>query len=175
MNYQLSYNGTVKGPDTLFGDYTARSVQNNLSSIVTSPVAGLPSDLSSLSMIGIKTQRDGTLSFDTSVFKEKLAEDPIGVARLFADDDSAGTTGITSKFESTIDGFIDSPNGSLVTKKKSLQTTMDRLDDTIDRMEKQLDSYESMLYKQFEAMTRATSSLQSQSTYLAGILPSNNG
>ncbi|MBN2724257.1 MAG: flagellar filament capping protein FliD [Deltaproteobacteria bacterium] len=174
LNYQLSYSGTVKGPDTLFGDSTSRGIQSRLSSLITSQIGGLPNEMSALSMIGVKTQNDGTLSFDTAEFKEQLEKDPEAVSRLFANDSVLGTEGIGSLFSSTIDGYIDTVNGSLVAKKDGISATVKRMDETIEAMERRLEDYESMLYKQFEAMNSAVSDLEYQASYLSNITTSSS-
>lgn len=173
LTYQLSFTGTVKGPDTLFGDATARGIQSRLSGLVTSQVGGLPSDLSALSMIGIKTERDGTLSFDKTKFEEKIEADPQGVARLFASDDVLGTTGIAKTFYDTVEGYVNSTDGVLTAKKKGITTSVKRMDETIEAMERRIEQYESMLYKQFEAMNRVVSDLQYQGSYLTGLQTNN--
>ncbi len=168
LNNQLSYQGYVKGEDTLFGDFTATSIQRQLAGLITSQISGLPPEMSALSMVGVKTNKDGTLTLDTAKLREKLAEDPEGVANIFIESQS-GTQGVAYKMEDLIAGFVDGPNGTLVTKKDSINNTIDNIDDTIDRMERQVDDYESLLRKQFEAMERAISELQGQSFYLASL------
>ncbi len=82
------YDEETKTAGLLQGDSLARRIQTNLRSMLSTVVSGLPSDLNQLSHVGVTTGAWGTDDYgkvlvDTAKLKEKLLEDPDGVARLF--------------------------------------------------------------------------------------------
>lgn len=78
-NYDLA---TQTG-GALVGDSAARSIGNQIKQVMTSALAGA-GDLNSLTQIGVSFQRDGTLALDSSKLKAALADNPGGIAHLFA-------------------------------------------------------------------------------------------
>jgi flagellar hook-associated protein 2 len=67
----------------LIGDFTVRSIANQLRNVLSRPVNGLAGDIQSLSNIGISTSVDGTISINESKLDEVLANDPTLVQSLF--------------------------------------------------------------------------------------------
>jgi flagellar hook-associated protein 2 len=67
----------------LIGDFTVRSIANQLRNVLSRPVDGLAGDIQSLSNIGISTSVDGTISINDSKLDEVLANDPTLVQSLF--------------------------------------------------------------------------------------------
>jgi flagellar hook-associated protein 2 len=82
------YDAVNKKASILTGDSTVRLVQTQLRSLVGGMVSGSGS-LTTLSQIGITTQSDGTLAFDSAKFNTAFAADPDGVSQLFAATGSA--------------------------------------------------------------------------------------
>ena len=68
----------------LVGDATLRNFVNSVRSQITSEVPGVPGDIRALVDIGITTQRDGSLSIDSSKLNAALSEHPNQVKALFA-------------------------------------------------------------------------------------------
>ncbi len=81
INGQFQYVEGV-GSGTLAGEYILRDLQGQLAQIVGGSVSGV-SGLSSLGLLGIQMQNDGTLSIDSSVLDENLAENFDAVKSLF--------------------------------------------------------------------------------------------
>jgi flagellar hook-associated protein 2 len=67
----------------LIGDFTVRSISNQLRNVLSRPVDGLAGDIRSLSDIGISTNVDGTISINETKLDEVLASDPTRVQSLF--------------------------------------------------------------------------------------------
>ena len=83
-------NGGTAG--SLAGDFAAQSVLSELRSITTQEITGYGSSSFYLANVGIKTERDGTLSLDTAKFEAAIAADPDLVNIVFS-----------SKYSSTSD------------------------------------------------------------------------
>jgi flagellar hook-associated protein 2 len=67
----------------LIGDFTVRSISNQLRNLFSRPVNGLEGDIRSLSDIGISSSVDGTISINETKLDKVLASDPAGVQSLF--------------------------------------------------------------------------------------------
>jgi flagellar hook-associated protein 2 len=80
------YDSEKRQASVLTGDATVRMVQGQLRSLIGGAISGAAgaSELATLAQAGIRTQADGTLSFDAAKFSALLASDPVAVERLFA-------------------------------------------------------------------------------------------
>lgn len=85
---------TQKG-GVLLGDFTIQSVTDQIVSLITSPVRGLPTSLNSLSQIGISLGTDNKLVVDEGALTEAINANPDGVAKLLQ------MTGTTTSSEVT--------------------------------------------------------------------------
>lgn len=76
--------GSIKAAP-LTGDATTRMILTQVRSILTGTAEGLPSDATykSGAELGIKTNRDGTMSLDTTVFQAALDNNSEAVQRVF--------------------------------------------------------------------------------------------
>lgn len=147
-----SFSTTQKTQDSSINAITTR-----LRSIIGSSVSGLDQAMSSLSQIGISTNRDGTLSLKESTLEGLLAKDSSAVSRLF--EKTSSTTGIASTLDDAITAFVASSGGTLVMKKQSIEAYTKTIDQKVDAMTKRLDSYETRMRKQFSAMEQSMAKL----------------
>ena len=63
-------------PGSLAGDVTAAAILRELSGLTTTPITGYGSTDYYLANLGVRTERDGTLSLDTSAFDAAILADP---------------------------------------------------------------------------------------------------
>lgn len=68
----------------LVGDFVLQNIENDIAEIVTGFVDGLQGQLSTFAEVGITMDSDGKLELDTTLFNQKLVNDPDGVAGVFA-------------------------------------------------------------------------------------------
>jgi flagellar hook-associated protein 2 len=79
-----SYNAEEQKGSVLIGDITVRSGMTQIRSVLSSIVSGLEkTSVRTLIDLGISTQADGTLAFDSSKLNKALNDDPDGVAAVF--------------------------------------------------------------------------------------------
>ncbi|MEW6720377.1 MAG: flagellar filament capping protein FliD, partial [Thermodesulfobacteriota bacterium] len=76
----VAYDSESGTASAFTGESTARDVVSRLQSIVGGRVTGLSEELRVLSQIGIKTEKDGTLTVDEAVLSDKLVSDLAGVS-----------------------------------------------------------------------------------------------
>jgi flagellar hook-associated protein 2 len=175
LNKQSNYNATTKSSGVLSGDFTIRSMKQQLQSVVTTQVASLSGQYSSLSRIGITSNaKDGSLSLDAKKFNAALAADFQGVVDLFTINSdvkglAADQYGIAPQFSSLLDkitksyvsaGYAD--NGVIATRVKGLSKSISDIDKQIDAMEVRLAQKEQSLKKQYTALESLVNSLNSQ-------------
>ncbi len=79
----MSYDPETGESGVLLGSVSLMNLQNELFSMVTDYVEGLPSSMNHISAVGISFNSDGHLEIDESKFEEKLLDDPDAVANLF--------------------------------------------------------------------------------------------
>ncbi len=81
-----AYDSTTQQGGPLLGDYTAMSVQTQLSGILVSAVPGLSgnSGITTLGQLGISLNKDGTLSLDNTKLQSAISSNLSDIAGMFA-------------------------------------------------------------------------------------------
>ncbi|MFL2785055.1 MAG: flagellar filament capping protein FliD [Paracoccaceae bacterium] len=87
-------NGAANG--SLVGDLTAQSILREISGLTTDPIVGYGASSLYLASLGVKTERDGTLSLDTNKFDAAIAADPSLTDIVFASKYSTTNANITA-------------------------------------------------------------------------------
>ena len=83
-NSLSAYDAENDIPSALLGDFTLRSIDSQVSTILRSPVPGFTGNINSLAELGISTSSSGTLSFDETKFMEVWENYPQDVIKMFA-------------------------------------------------------------------------------------------
>ncbi len=78
------YDATTKKGGILQGDSTAVGIQNQVRNILNSSVNGLGGGITTLSAIGVTTQKDGTLAVDSSKLTKALNSNFSDIGGLFS-------------------------------------------------------------------------------------------
>lgn len=124
--------------------------------------------LDQLALVGITTTREGSLTLDESTLREKLAEDPAGVQRLFTSQESEAL-GVARRAEALIQQYTQS--SGLISSRQNMYTGMiDDINDQIDGLEMRLDMRKASLRAQFIRMEQMLAQLNALSNALAGQL-----
>jgi flagellar hook-associated protein 2 len=147
----------------LRGDSSINGAKRNLQNLLSSTVNNSGS-LSSLSQLGISTQRDGSLVLDTAQLDTQLTENFEDIAKLLAGDDT--TDGVMKKFNSSLLQMTSSSSGLYAGKKERHDSVMTRLNEQILRSEALLEKKELTMRARFTSMELLVSGLNSQSDFL---------
>jgi len=83
-NNLTAFNPATGEAAPLQGDFTARSVINQLRSALSSPADGFDGPFNTLTELGLRTQANGTLSIDSTILDAALEENFDSVAGVFA-------------------------------------------------------------------------------------------
>lgn len=172
VNKQISdattYNAATRKGSVLTGDATARNVQSQLRSTLSSAIPGAPAGLSVLSDAGIEFQSDGTLVVKSDKLSQTLADPSKDLKRLFVTS-ADGTVGFGSRIntavsnmifgkDATINGKIDGINSSIKELGKQKVNENYRLTQVENRYNKQFSSLDTMIAN----MTRTSTYLTQQ-------------
>lgn len=84
-----AYNATTKTAAILNGEASVRAIQTQIRNVLTVPVAGGVSPLTTLSQAGITVQKDGSLLIDNTKLQAAITANPTTISALFA---AAGKT-----------------------------------------------------------------------------------
>ena len=144
-------------------DSAFRSLKRSLQDFIVTPQGGSGS-FSTLSELGFETQRNGTISLNSSRLSSALSDDYDGVTSLFSGED--GIEGISAKFVSYLETATDFTDGIYAGRKDSTDSTLRRIDKRIFSLEARLELKEKTMRAQFSAMEGLVSSLSAQGDYL---------
>lgn len=144
-------------------DSSFRSVKRRMQDLLVTPLSGVGS-YSTLSQLGVETQRDGTITLSSTKLTDAMAEDYDSVVGLFAG--AGGVDGIAAQFASYLEDMTDSVDGIYASRKKSTSSTVSRIDQRIEILELRMEQRENTLRSKFSAMEELVSSLNAQSSFL---------
>lgn len=173
INIIKAQRGEGKGGDTLNGDSTLRTIEQQLQSLITNPLSDLTDangDDLSLARLGVATQRDGTLLVDDTDLSDFLASDFRLAATIFVGDPDAETDGLSNLLEDLIDDYTQSSDGLLSVRKDGINTRIDSNQERLTTQQAYLERFESNLRNQYTQLESTMSALQSQQQYLARFL-----
>ena len=89
INDKTKYDSQTKTASALTGDLTVRSISRRLKTIISSSVTNLSGTITALSQIGVKTEKDGTLTLDSSKLSTALDNNYDEVAKIFIKEGTA--------------------------------------------------------------------------------------
>jgi len=165
--FVASYNEIItfigEQKETGWGNDSAfRSIKSHLQSLLVTSVGS--GNYSSLSRVGFETQRDGTITLNSSTLSSALTNDYDEVLSLFTG--AEGVEGISTKFASYLETMTDSVDGLYAGRKETTDSNMRRIDQKIINMEARLEQKEKTMRAQFAAMEDLVSGLNAQGDYL---------
>ncbi|MGB4418036.1 MAG: flagellar filament capping protein FliD [bacterium] len=167
ISSQLAYNAETRTSGALFGETVLMQIQSNLRQMVGNPVEGFPEELKMLAQLGITTGKigagvtaTGKLELDEEKFLKALEANPDGVANLLK--------AVGDKLHDELTALTRSTTGIISGREKAVKDRIADLKEQVERWEVRLEKREEALVRQFTAMEKALSQLQSQGTWLAG-------
>ncbi|MGA1179937.1 MAG: flagellar filament capping protein FliD [Marivivens sp.] len=99
-------NGAGSGP--LAADPAVMSLSRSFAALTTTPLEGFGADPVYLSNLGVRTERDGTLSVDSDTFQAAMARDPAQYRAVFQSLDRVSASG----FALDVAGYATPPAGA---------------------------------------------------------------
>ncbi|MDR2697014.1 MAG: flagellar filament capping protein FliD [Holophagales bacterium] len=158
--YQAYKNASGKG-GIFAGDLSMQSIFSQLRSSLTGVIEEGGNIQGSSATLGLKTERDGTLSLDTKKLEEALKENPDLVGRIF---DKASST--TKTF---VDSLTASTGGTITAFINGIDNTNSNLSKQIDTIQTRLDRRKELLTAQFARLESLVGQLQAAGQSLSGL------
>lgn len=151
----------------LFGDPQAAVLSASLSRLTltklsTSSVAGAPTTLAE---VGVKTNRDGSLSVDATQLKNALTKYPDAVEALFANGIGPTGGGLSAAFQS----ITDAANGNyygLGASSLNYTKAKSSVSDALDKLSTDRDNATQRLTQQFSTLDSRVSAYKSTQSFL---------
>ena len=162
---------TEKGVSNVFGSLARSSVDDQAIDALKRALANANSgtDGSSIRILadlGITTQRDGKLAFDTAKFEEAMGKDPSAADRLLNNfaDALGGVDGAIANY-TRFKGLID-------IAKQSNDREAETINDKLTRLERSIERQTQSLKMVFSRLESEVARLNSSSNALAGLISS---
>jgi flagellar hook-associated protein 2 len=165
-----SYDATAKKGAALYGDSAINSLRREIRSIITSTLGvDATTSYNRLSQVGVSFKSDGTLSLDNTTLNTAISANFNKVAKLFSgtgvSTDSLGLHGFAYQLN-TVLTTATGIDGSITNRKSSLQSDVRRLQARAEQEQLRLADLQQMYQKQYTALDRTVSSLNSMASYL---------
>jgi len=144
---------TVVTGGVLSGDSGVRSLTDSVLAAASGPVNGI-----SPSTIGIVLSKDGTISYDDTLFSAALAADPAKVQAVVA--------GIADRLAKVASAQSDPTTGSLTLTIQGQQSYRTSLNDQVNSWDDRLAMRRAALEKTYAALEVSLSNLNAQSAWL---------
>ncbi|MFO3722514.1 flagellar filament capping protein FliD [Pseudomonas sp. HLMP] len=156
----------VLGP--LSNDPTARSLVGDIRKVLSEVGSG--DKLTSLSQLGINTQKDGTLEFNSTKFTAALNDKKLGpeIQELFT-----GSNGVFERMNKAIDPY-NKTDGSLATRKSNLDKAAKNLSDQQAALDRRTESLTESLTKKYVALDTALGKMKAQADQITSIFEAIN-
>ena len=170
-NFITSYNALINttnrlgsnelgasGP--LAGDASLRNIMNQIRSVISSTVASAPAEQNTLSLVGITTQSDGTLSKSTLKLENALSNNFDAVASLFS-----STDGIVASLNTAIDPYTEF-SGILETRETTLNNDISSISKQREDLDYRIIKLEATLRAKYAAMDSTISRFNFTASFL---------
>lgn len=121
------YDADLESGGVLQGDFTVRSVTNQLRSLVSSTAPGAIGDYEYFSQVGISTLVTGRLEFDRDIFQDAMDADADSVEALFVDRVAVTDDNIeafSNPSDTTVDGTWPVTISQIATQAEYLGATL---------------------------------------------------
>lgn len=167
-NNTVTQNESSATRANVYGSLAKTKIDDDFLSFFRTALSGASasngSAVTSMSELGISTNRDGTLSFDADAFKSAVGQDPVGVGQVLNDfaDTLSGVSGSIYQF-TKYQGFID-------VGVKANTDEIDNINEAIAGLDRQTAKMRDRLERQFANLESISGRLQSQQQALSGAL-----
>jgi len=159
-------NFTYYDPDTrekgpFLGNVNLSIIRSQMERVISSAVSGVPQEVNSLAMLGVKLSKTGFLQVeDPQALERKLSTNLTGIERLL-------TQGVARNLSETIRNATSYGSGVLWVEQNMYRNLTKDIDERIASLEQAMALREKRLWRQFTSLETYLSNMKSQSTWLA--------
>jgi flagellar hook-associated protein 2 len=162
-----AYDATSQKSGALSGDATVRGLRSAVLDTVTRAADG-----SSMADVGVQTDRNGKVTFDTTKFASAYAADPTAVATKLGSPATATVPGFAARVAAMADRASNSANGVLTSTITGHQSSITTLQNGIADWDVRLAAKQESLNKQYADLEVSLGKLQDQASWLSGQIAS---
>jgi len=165
FNTYQQYDATTETAGILQGDPTTNGIRRRLENNLTTTVSGVAS-FGRLADLGIALNSEGRLEVNSSTLKDALNDHVDEVLQFFAQS-SEGSEGFAVRMAETLDGILDSTDGSIAARTTGLQSSIDNIGDQVERVEMRNLAWETRTRAQVNALELLLAEYQTTGDYLS--------
>lgn len=156
----------VTGP--LRQDLAAKTLKRQLQQLTLTPIASGNSDVpTTLAQIGVKTNRDGSLSLDSAALTKALVNHPGQIEKMFAQANGSATTG--NGLSATLDSIASAASSTLrglgASEVNYTKAKTEVVEDKTEALEK-AEAMRTRMTRQFASMDAKVAAYKSTMTFL---------
>jgi Flagellar capping protein len=129
--------------------------------LASNTVSSAANDYNSLAMIGIKIDKEGVMSLDSTQLNSALAANLQSVSSVFSSSD-----GVATRLDARLNDFLQS-GGPLDSQQSSLQKQLSGFESRRNDVQARMDSLQKSLLKQFTAMDLAVGQFRNTGSFLS--------
>lgn len=161
---------SAKGADAssagvLNGESAIRDMKRQLSQMTSTALAA-SGTYTTLSSIGVATNRDGTLKLDTAMLDKALAADPTAITQML-------NPAVKTNAQPGLAGLMDSvrdkiqqKDGALASARSKYEKLGEDLTEQLEKLNDKMTDYEAQLSKVYTAMETRLASIKATQSYL---------
>lgn len=149
-------------------DVAAKALRRQLQQLTLTPIASGSTDVpTSLAQIGVKTNRDGTLSLDNSALSKALVDYPGQVEKMFAQSSGSATTanGLSAAFDAISTAAASTTRGLGASEVNYTKAKSEITEDRTEALAK-ADALRTRMTRQFASMDAKVAAYKSTMTFL---------
>lgn len=166
VNERTAYDITAKTGGIFFNESTAKSVLSQLRTALSGEISQL-SSYRTLGAVGLKTERDGTVTIDDAKLDSAMASNYAATKALFVTQSTSA--GIADRIVQAVDLLDSVDAGAFTVRKNSITSQISKLTAEIGRKEDIAVQYEERLRIQFASLDGLLQKLQAQTSSLQAL------
>jgi flagellar hook-associated protein 2 len=160
FNTLTNYNPTDGTRGLLSGDASVNVMEKRLRAVLNGAVEGAADGMNSLAFLGIKTNRDGSISLDDTKLGAALSGRFEDLEALFS-----GDNGIATRLDKIVTELTGT-GGVFSTREIAMREQLGKIDDQRDNLELRLGKIEARYRKQFSALDILVGQLNQTGNFL---------
>lgn len=160
LNQLTNYDSSTQTRGLMSGDSSISAIESKIRQVLSESVSGGAAGMDNLAMLGISTNRDGSLKLDDTKLSAALKDRYTDVGTLFS-----GDNGVAGKLDKLITGYL-AKDGLFASREESLQNQQRSIEDQKDKLEARLQKIEARYRSQFSALDILVGQLNQTGNFL---------
>lgn len=160
FNQLTNYDPATKTRGLLSGDASMDAMEAQLKRVINGKVEGAATGLDQLSLLGIATNKDGSIKLDSDKLTATINTRFDDLSKLFS-----GDNGLASKLDKMVTGFLSS-KGAIAHREQTLQDQLETVKDQQSALDLRLEKLEKRYRAQFSSLDILVQQLNQTGNFL---------